>query len=55
MYRLGQLFLTFWKKLIFNISDSTFWIKKNKTFQKWEKVRFDGLFELAIVDLVGIE
>ena len=55
MYRLEQLFLTFWKKMIFHVSDSTFFIKKNKIVPKWEKVSFDGLFELAIVDLVGIE
>ena len=38
---------------------SRFWLKifyqKNKIVSKWEKVSFDGLFELAIVDLVGIE
>ena len=28
---------------------------KKKNVQKWEKVSFDGIFELAIVDLVGIE
>ena len=52
---LEQLILTFWKKLIFHVSDSTFYIKKNKTFKKWEKMSFDGIFELAIVILVGIE
>ena len=41
--------------MIFNVSDSTFFIKKNKIVQKRDKVRFDGIFELAIVDLVGIE
>ena len=38
---------------------SRFWLnifyQKNKIVPKWEKVSFDGLFELAIVDLVGIE
>ena len=48
----NNFFVSFWKKLIFHVSDSTFFIKKMK---KWEKMSFDGLFELVIVDLVGIE
>ena len=55
LYWLDQLFLTFWKTMIFNVSDSTFFYQKNKIVQKWEKVRFDGIFEVAIADLVGIE
>ena len=55
LYQLDQLFLTFWKKKDF----SRFWLnifyQKNKIVPKWEKVSFDGLFELAIVDLVGID
>ena len=30
-------------------------IQKNKNFKKWEKMNFDGLFELAIDILVGME
>ena len=30
-------------------------MKKNKNFKKWEKMNFDGLFELAMDILVGIE
>ena len=52
---LEHFILTFWKKLIFHVSDSTLYIKKTKIFQKWEKMNFDGLFELAIDILVGIE
>ena len=41
------------------IGFSCFWLnilyQKNKNFKKWEKVVFDGIFELAIVILVGIE
>ena len=52
---LEQLLLTFWKKIDF----SRFWLnilyQKNKNFKKWEKMSFDGIFELAIVILVGIE
>ena len=51
----NNLFWLFEKKLIFHVSDSTFYIKKNKNFKKWEKMSFDGIFELAIVILVGIE
>ena len=36
-----------------------FWLnilyQKNKKFKKWEKMSFDGIFELAIAILVGIE
>ena len=43
--------MTFWrKKLIFNVSDKIY-----KNVQKWEKVGFDGIFELPIVNLVNIE
>ena len=51
---LEHFILTFWKKLIFYVSDSTLY-QKNKNFKKWEKMNFDGLFELAIDILVGIE
>ena len=41
------------------IDFSRFWLnilyQKNKNFKKWEKMSFDGIFELAIVILVGIE
>ena len=43
------------KKNIFHVSDSTFVIKKIINVKKWEKVSFNGLFELTIVNLVGIE
>ena len=47
--------LTFWKKIDF----LRFWLnivnQKNKNFKKWEKMNFDGLFELAIDILVRIE
>ena len=52
---LKHFILTFWKKLIFHVSDSTLYIKKKKNFKKWEKMNFDGLFELAMDILVGIE
>ena len=47
----------FW---IFEKNDfSRFWLnilyQKNKNFKKWEKMNFDGLFELAIDILVCIE
>ena len=51
----NNFFLAFWKKTDF----SRFWLNilypKNKNFKKWEKMSFDGIFELAIVILVGIE
>ena len=38
---------------------SRFWLnivyQKNKNFKKWEKMSFDGIFELFIAILVGIE
>ena len=38
---------------------SRFWLnilyQKIKNFKKWEKMSFDGIFELAIVILVGLE
>ena len=37
MFWLDQLFLTFWKKVIFNVSDSTFFIKKIKLFKSDKK------------------
>ena len=37
MFWLDQLFLTFWKKVIFNVSDSTFFIKKIKLFKSEKK------------------
>ena len=46
MYRLEQLFLTFWKKMIFHVSDSTFFIKKIKLFQsekKWVSMAYLSL------------
>ena len=39
-------FLRFWLNIVY---------QKNKNFKKWEKMNFDGLFELAIDILVGIE
>ena len=50
-----QLFLFFWKKNLFPISDSTFWWKKNLKNSKRLKMVFDGRFELSIVNLVDIE
>ena len=51
---IGTTFFDFLKKNDF----SRFWLnifyQKNKIVPKWEKVSFDGLFELAIVDLVGM-
>ena len=41
--------------MIFPVSDSTFFSQKNLSFQKWKKMIFDGVFELAIVDLVDTE
>ena len=46
LYQLDQLFLTFWKKMIFHVSDSTFFIKKIKLFQsekKWVSMAFLSL------------
>ena len=46
MYQFGQLFLTFWKQMIFNVSDSTFFIKKIKLFQsekKWVSMAYLSL------------
>ena len=46
MYRLEQLFLTFWKKMIFHVSDSTFFIKKINFFQsekKWVSMAYLSL------------
>ena len=37
MNQLDQLFLTFWKKMIFNVSDSTFFFKKKKNCSKVRK------------------
>ena len=37
LYWLHQLFLTFWKTMIFNVSDSTFFIKKIKLFKSEKK------------------
>ena len=52
---IGTLYFDFLKKIDF----SRFWLnivyQKNKNFKKWEKMNFDGLFELAIDILVGIE
>ena len=52
---IGTTFFDFLKKIDF----SRFWLnildQKNKNFKKWEKMSFDGIFELAIVILVGIE
>ena len=30
-------------------------LKKNENFQKWEKMVSDGIFELAIANLVGFD
>ena len=35
--RLEQLFVSFWKKLIFHVSDSTFFIKKMKMLKSEKK------------------
>ena len=47
----------FW--LLKKIDFLRFWLnivnQKNKNFKKWEKMNFDGLFELAIDILVRIE
>ena len=52
---IGTLYFDFLKKIDF----SRFWLiivyQKNKNFKKWEKMNFDGLFELATDILVGIE
>ena len=52
---IGTTFFDFLKKTDF----SRFWLnilyQKNKKFKKWEKMSFDGIFELAIAILVGIE
>ena len=51
-----QLFLPFWKNMIFPVSDSTFFFSKKFKFSKVKKkMIFDGVFELAIVDLVDTE
>ena len=41
--------------MIFPVSDSTFFFSKKLSFQKRKKKFFDGVFELAIVDLVDTE
>ena len=44
--RLDQLFLTFWKKMIFNVSDSTFFVKKIRLFKsekKWVSMAYLSL------------
>ena len=42
--------------MIFPVSDSTFFFSKKLSFQKRKKKNFfDGVFELAIVDLVDTE
>ena len=52
---IGTLYFDFLKKFDF----LRFWLnivyQKNKNFKKWEKMNFDGLFELAIDISVGIE
>ena len=52
---IGTLYFDFLKKIDF----LRFWLnivyQKNKNFKKWEKMNFDGLFELAIDILVDIE
>ena len=51
-----QFLLTFWKNTIFPVSDSTFFFSKKFKFSKVKKKKiFDGVFELAIVDLVDTE
>ena len=52
----GTIFFDILKKYDF----SRFWLnfffsQKNLSFQKWKKIIFDGVFELAIVDLVDTE
>ena len=50
------MFITFSKKVIFHkFSDSTFFLSKKFKFSKVKKMIFDGVFELAIVDLVDTE
>ena len=51
----NNLFWLFEKNWFFTFLTQHFILKKNKTFKKWEKMSFDGIFELAIVILVGIE
>ena len=45
----------FEKNWFFTFLTQHFLSKKKEIVQKWEKVSFDGIFELAIVDLVSIE
>ena len=39
--------------MVFPVCDSR--LKKNENFQKWEKMVSDGIFELAIANLVGFD
>ena len=49
----NNFFWVFEKNWFFILWLNIFYQKK--IVQKWEKVRFDGIFELAIVNLQGIE
>ena len=54
--QMEHFFLTFWKNMIFPVSDSIFFFSKKFKFSKVKKkIIFDGVFELAIVDLVDTE
>ena len=46
LFEKNWFLLRFWLNIVY---------QKNKNFKKWEKMNFDGLFELAIDILVGIE
>ena len=51
----GNNFLWVFEKNWFFTFLTQHFYQKNENVKKWEKVSFDNLFELAIVDLVGIE
>ena len=51
----NTLFWLFEKNWFFTFLTQHCISKKNKNLKKWEKINFDGLFELAIDILVGIE
>ena len=52
---LEQFFLTFWKKTDFKRFWLNIFYQKWIKVQKWEKVSFDGIFEIPIDNLLSIE
>ena len=52
---IGIFFFDFLKKYDFSRLWLNIYFQKNENFQKWEKMVSDGIFELAIANLVGFE